>query len=184
MEGTDETHDEGDCECEYGEKQERPVNKRGRRRQRRQTQVRQERIQEKAEKSMANVQASEASVASAFGSEPSLCGDPSYARLGLIVDGEGKALTLVLERLCPSRDRDEEWRLFAIARSGNRHRRWCCRRRCHLLLHHPPFLPRAAWRCLQRRVARLHDKPNPGLPGAPHCLLAWLAAWPHRAMHA
>ena len=32
---------------------------------------------------MANVQASEASVASAFGSEPSLCGDPSYARLGL-----------------------------------------------------------------------------------------------------
>ena len=122
VEGTDETHDEGDCECEYGEKQERPVNKRGRRRQRRQTQVRQERIQEKAEKSMANVQASD--------------------------------------------------------------RRWCCRRRCHLLLHHPPFLPRAAWRCLQRRVARLHDKPNPGLPGAPHCLLAWLAAWPHRAMHA
>ena len=92
VEGTDETHDEGDCECEYGEKQERPVNRRGRRRQRRQTQVRQERIQEKAEKSMANVQASEASVASAFGSEPSLCGDPSYARLGLIVDGEGKAL--------------------------------------------------------------------------------------------
>ena len=70
------------------------------------------------------------------------------------------------ESLTTSRDRDEEWRLFAIARSCNRHRRWCCRRRCHLLLHHPPFLPRAAWRCLQRRVARLHHKPNPGPPGA------------------
>eukprot|EP01048_Picozoa_sp_COSAG05_P001343 COSAG05_NODE_45_length_25418_cov_92.923299_9_plen_135_part_00 len=100
MEGADETHDEDDdYECDKG-KHERPVHTRGQRRQQRHSQVRHEVIEGKAEKSVATVQASEASLASGYGSEPPPCRAASYARLELLMDGEGKPLKYYGLLLC------------------------------------------------------------------------------------